>query len=195
VRRYQALTLIELLVVVAIIAIIEAILLPVFGAARARARMSSCSGNLHQLVLGLAMYRDDYGELPLHLSAANDGYVKSAALFVCPSDRAKGIHAGSSRMEGTLYLPTGVSYDYLPMWTEAQALGWWAPAPSFGNGKWDDLTPLLSCQWHWATTFHVDWSENAPGSKGWVLIATSQGSVRKVRVEDPLAALSPATYR
>ena len=194
-QRRLAFTLIELLVVVAIIAILLAILLPVFGAARARARMSACASNLHQLALGVSMYRQDYGEMPPHLSAMNDGYVKSVALFVCPSDGLKGIHEGNPRMEGNLYLSSGVSYDYIPMWEQAQELGWWAPAPSFGNGKWDDLTPLLSCQWHWATTFNVSWAGNQANARGWELLVTVQGSVRKVRVEDPLADFTPDRYR
>lgn len=54
-------TLIELLVVIAIIAILAAILFPVFARAREAARKSSCQSNLNQLVKGLKMYLDDYG--------------------------------------------------------------------------------------------------------------------------------------
>jgi len=60
-------TLIELLVVIAIIAILAAILFPVFAQAREKARASSCLSNEKQMGLGLMMYVQDYDEsLPLH---------------------------------------------------------------------------------------------------------------------------------
>src|SRR5262249_47870688 len=55
-------TLIELLVVIAIIAILAAILFPVFARAREKARMTSCLSNLKQIGLGTMMYLQDYDE-------------------------------------------------------------------------------------------------------------------------------------
>jgi prepilin-type N-terminal cleavage/methylation domain-containing protein/prepilin-type processing-associated H-X9-DG protein len=60
--RRSGFTLIELLVVIAIIAILAAILFPVFAQARAKARQASCTSNLKQLGTGLMMYIQDYDE-------------------------------------------------------------------------------------------------------------------------------------
>ncbi|MEO6906359.1 MAG: DUF1559 domain-containing protein [Abditibacteriaceae bacterium] len=62
-RKANAFTLIELLVVIAIIAILAAILFPVFARARENARRASCESNLKQIGLGLMMYTQDYDEL------------------------------------------------------------------------------------------------------------------------------------
>ena len=96
----SAFTLIELLVVIAIIAILAAILFPVFARARENARRSSCQSNFKQIALGIAQYTQDYDErYPniLAASATNPGigwalavqpYLKSEQIFQCPSDSA-----------------------------------------------------------------------------------------------------------
>ncbi len=90
-------TLIELLVVIAIIAILAAILFPVFARAREKARQSSCLSNIKQLTLGAHMYAQDYDEsiLPACISTATatsliwtglvQPYVKNDQIFACPS--------------------------------------------------------------------------------------------------------------
>ncbi len=106
IERRRGFTLIELLVVIAIIAILAAILFPVFARAREKARQASCASNIKQLQLGITMYTQDYDELMpredynLPPSAAGNDvgedstwrgvifpYVKNSQLFQCPSFR------------------------------------------------------------------------------------------------------------
>jgi type II secretory pathway pseudopilin PulG len=184
-----------LLVVVAIIGVLAGLLLPVFSAAWASARRAACTSNLRQIGLASAMYRQDFGEYPPRLSYCRPTYTRNAAIFVCPSDSARGRHLNNDRLEGDAFLASGVSYEYIPRWSRAQELGWWLPAPNFGSGRWDDLTPLAACHWHWARAFHPDWWDNAADARGWVMILTAGASVRKVRVESPVAGFAPDAYR
>jgi len=90
-------TLIELLVVIAIIAILAAILFPVFAKAREKARTTSCASNMDQIGLGLIQYVQDYDEhLPTGIGngfATGTGwasqiytYVKGTGVYICPDD-------------------------------------------------------------------------------------------------------------
>src|SRR5687767_15116511 len=62
-RKRQAFTLIELLVVIAIIAILAAILFPVFAQAREKARQTACLSNMKQILTAEQMYTQDYDEM------------------------------------------------------------------------------------------------------------------------------------
>ncbi len=123
-RRY-GFTLIELLVVIAIIAILAAILFPVFARAREKARQASCLSNVKQLSLGLLMYTQDYDEMWPFLTYADCfpvanvwqpgaypwvmtvmPYVKNEQVGVCTSDSEKPC---MSKAGGS-----GASADYNP---------------------------------------------------------------------------------
>jgi prepilin-type N-terminal cleavage/methylation domain-containing protein/prepilin-type processing-associated H-X9-DG protein len=72
--RHKGFTLIELLVVIAIIAILAAILMPVFARAREKARQASCLSNVKQIALGVMMYTQDYDEtFPMDASSCGTG--------------------------------------------------------------------------------------------------------------------------
>lgn len=119
-NKKDGFTLIELLVVIAIIAILAAILFPVFAQARAKARQTACLSNTKQLGTGFMMYLQDYDnmfprtnhwwypnvKLPTDMTwnwkDAIMPYVKNDQIFVCPS--VKGFYNAGF---GT----TGLSWD------------------------------------------------------------------------------------
>ncbi len=100
-RRVKGFTLMEILVVLAIIAILSAILLPVFARAREQGRITQCKSNLHQIGLAMQQYADDNGRYPFWLTTglptagySADGpgwayrifpYVGNLQLYRCPS--------------------------------------------------------------------------------------------------------------
>ncbi|MBI5832519.1 MAG: DUF1559 domain-containing protein [Armatimonadetes bacterium] len=119
--RRKGFTLIELLVVIAIIAILAAILFPVFAKAREKARTSSCQSNEKQIGLAIAQYTNDYDErLPsnrangmtpanmtggvdwMNFYAMVEPYIKTAQIFSCPSITKTNIASGCFN-NGTLF--------------------------------------------------------------------------------------------
>jgi prepilin-type N-terminal cleavage/methylation domain-containing protein/prepilin-type processing-associated H-X9-DG protein len=108
----RAFTLIELLVVIAIIAILAAILFPVFAQAREKARQASCTSNLKQVGMAVRMYLQDYDEtyLPWGQSvtaspaAILDPYIKNYQVWVCPSETNANVRKNLN--------PTYVSYMF-----------------------------------------------------------------------------------
>jgi prepilin-type N-terminal cleavage/methylation domain-containing protein/prepilin-type processing-associated H-X9-DG protein len=103
----RAFTLIELLVVIGIIAIIAAILFPVFAQARERARQVGCLSNMRQLSTGLQMYIQDWDETfvpSTNYAAAETAperiwpsalspYLRNTGILTCPSSAVRGYAA------------------------------------------------------------------------------------------------------
>ena len=124
-----AFTLIELLVFIAIIAILAAILFPVFATAREKARQTACLSNMKQLALGLVQYTQDYDEtLPNGANPYDYGngwagqlytYVKSTQVYVCPSDTSPLPPMSSYGYNSNCVVPgaayTGIAGGYYPV--------------------------------------------------------------------------------
>jgi prepilin-type N-terminal cleavage/methylation domain-containing protein/prepilin-type processing-associated H-X9-DG protein len=168
----RAFTLIELLVVIAIIAILAAILFPVFAQAREKARQTTCLSNLKQLGTAAQMYAQDYeerlpgtelgeGEAEYFWGELLAPYTKSRDLLNCPSAPVK-----------THYQPSGISVEY----TYSYAMNDIHDAAGHGIGT--AFQPLAAITYPSDTLFLVDgWpvaSEQAAGSYeerheiGWV---------------------------
>jgi prepilin-type N-terminal cleavage/methylation domain-containing protein/prepilin-type processing-associated H-X9-DG protein len=134
-RGSKGFTLIELLVVIAIIAILAAILFPVFAQAREQARKTQCLSNSKQLGLGILMYIEDYDEtmIPMYNYGApllrtngtvyrNDQpwtlmiqpYLKNADILVCPDNPGNTfVLATNVTPREELYGAYGFNYGYL----------------------------------------------------------------------------------
>ena len=163
-RKYGAFTLIELLVVIAIIAILAAILFPVFAQAREKARSAACLSNMKQLGLGMMAYAQDYdecyvmGQIDNRISwdtminpytsmgqkggtlTANMGK-GAAGVYACPSDtiERKAVVDASAAGEGMITL-TG------PIATRSYALSGttaWGPAYNDPNDPAKGFLPIF----------------------------------------------------
>ena len=137
-NRRRAFTLIELLIVIAIIAILAAILFPVFAAARENARATTCANNLKQLGLAFTQYAQDYDETyPIDVSGVNGVWIgwdtlvspyvglqanytatgtnaaPTSAFYLCPDDTLPHYNGGSTSqtVEGRSYAEAAELYD------------------------------------------------------------------------------------
>lgn len=136
-KQQRGFTLIELLVVIAIIAILAAILFPVFAQAREKARQASCQSNLKQIGIALKMYVQDYDERwpnsqngPACCSNGQTGssglnfgfngwvsnvlmpYTKNQQIYRCPSIQNSGFNDPWNGGTATTNGPNTTSYAY-----------------------------------------------------------------------------------
>lgn len=138
--RRRAFTLIELLVVIAIIAILAAILFPVFGQAKEAAKKSTCVSNMKQLGIAWTLYANDSDDVVAPAWFANgggadsavsgpwpvqfnQGYIKSKLFLICPSFKDA---------PGTSSVFTG--YNYYRDTTYGYNALYLNPAPGCGDG-------------------------------------------------------------
>ena len=145
--RRKGFTLIELLVVIAIIAILAAILFPVFARAREKARQASCQSNLKQMMLAVLQYVQDYDERGpyfayLHDYADLDGdgdtaehsmiwnvmiepYIMNGQIHECPSDNASHwFRTPAEDPDRFFYTSYGIAYSTLASYDYGVKWGW-----------------------------------------------------------------------
>jgi prepilin-type N-terminal cleavage/methylation domain-containing protein/prepilin-type processing-associated H-X9-DG protein len=156
-------TLIELLVVIAIIAILAAILFPVFAQAREKARSTSCLSNERQIMTGVKMYAQDYDEQSLYYVWLPNGpggvtspwqeavnpYIKNQQIWICPSapkDQASyGVNCVSAAhppvVVSTYCWPGWIPFTYYN-WFDGQVkfAGFPAPRSPATTNPWDVYT-------------------------------------------------------
>jgi prepilin-type N-terminal cleavage/methylation domain-containing protein/prepilin-type processing-associated H-X9-DG protein len=182
-RPRNGFTLIELLVVIAIIAILAAILFPVFARARENARRASCQSNLKQIGLGVMQYTQDYDERypqdwsvganrAYNWDAALQPYLKSTQVYQCPSEP-------TAQGDTSLGAIGHVDYAYNKLLTQV------GPAPSYlhyGRMMSEVEAPALSIMfseiparniWLSMQPRYISGSETGEGCVGRIVASTS----------------------
>lgn len=161
-RHQRGFTLIELLVVIAIIAILAAILFPVFAKAREKARQASCLSNIRQIGVGVMMYLDDYNECFVSCDSSYRWYmpmypyVKNTQVFKCPSLSNEGGTANTDYVMNGLFAH-GEAQASFTMPAETIMLSerckgayydGYHPWPTASSQNWDSLSNYLAGDGH-----------------------------------------------
>ncbi len=167
--KQRGFTLIELLVVIAIIAILAAILFPVFAKAREKARQTQCLSNLKQIGNGIMMYTQDYdetmprsygwehGDDPRSLSTASHGlYTNGLGLLIL----MKFVSIGTDPANGQ---PIPPAFFYCPNDAKPTSSTWWA-GYFFANRVSVEGDSLAQVQSNWAIM--DEWEQVNWGGKG-----------------------------
>jgi prepilin-type N-terminal cleavage/methylation domain-containing protein/prepilin-type processing-associated H-X9-DG protein len=146
-------TFIELLVVIAIIAILAAMLLPALNRAKSAADSAGCKSNLHQLMLGLAMYADDYKGYPSPDVGGDTNFPSTGQGFV-------------TGLQPYLKSPwPGKNYDIVPpgnwIYRGAKNSVWACPAYNRLGGSFTDILA-------WGLAANASYGYNENGSLSWV---------------------------
>jgi len=182
-------TLIELLVVIAIIAILAAILFPVFAKAREKARQTSCLSNEKQLGLGFQMYAQDYDEAlptvapfgscptcwpwgawpntpgngwPAVFYTPIQPYIKNTQVLQCPSQNDIG-RWYDQVLENGVYVNRGISYMYNEFLYNS-GNGGWQKLAALGNAPMGVAKVAILCEGFSSGIFN-DWDNGGPAPK------------------------------
>ncbi|MBW3625406.1 MAG: DUF1559 domain-containing protein [Armatimonadetes bacterium] len=177
-RRRQGFTLIELLVVIAIIAILAAILFPVFAKAREKARQSACANNTKQMGTALIMYTNDWDDtLPIFLADPKvyfieqlQPFIKSRQVWVCPSDSCPAANYSVRGADGRMQ---PVPQSYIP---NAQVM-----VSATGEGAASERGALSLA--------------DVKDTAGVIAITEKRSGVRDWHLEFPINVLPPYTNR
>ena len=165
-------TLIELLVVIAIIAILSAILFPVFAKVREKARQITCLSNEKQIGLGIMQYSEDNDETNPYVFGNNGTpdsswetlvlpYIKSAGVFACPDDTysrgATNVNSQGNSVPGTT--PQISSYSMVLAW------GDWGGTYSASGSKLASITSpsttIITCErWNGYHFMDPGWAQD-----------------------------------
>jgi prepilin-type N-terminal cleavage/methylation domain-containing protein/prepilin-type processing-associated H-X9-DG protein len=178
-KKEKAFTLIELLVVIAIIAILAAILFPVFAQAREKARAITCASNMDQLMLGCLQYTQDNDEVNPYTYGWNTSneqnwyqaimpYVKSDAVFHCPDDTfSRGNNEINSFNNATISHPAiPVSYSMAEAWGDYSGQ-YSVPKASNASIQSPSTTIYLAERWNGYKMLDVNWAAEVWCSAGY----------------------------